>query len=172
MPLHTQDLLAQSNIRSLTDDDFPTVAALVRASFTRYIAPGWSTTAGESFNAEVTSDLFGQLAAAGAYSIGSFQGELLQGVLVMPTPTRLRMLFVDPARIKQGIGRRLWQQARKHLAEHHPDVQTVELNASPYAYGFYRQLGFVPLSREYQYLGSRTTRMACWLPAERFGAVL
>jgi len=170
MELNSRNLLAGTDIRALMYDDFSPAAVLVRESFTRHIAPDWSARACESFNAEVTPDLFRQLAETGAYSIGLFQGEALQGVLVMPTPTKLRMLFVDSRCIRQGIGRRLWRQARTHLAEQHPDVQTVELNASPFAYDFYLRLGFAPLSREFQHRGARTTRMACWLPAEWFGA--
>jgi GNAT superfamily N-acetyltransferase len=159
-------------IRPLAEDDFLGAAALVRESFMRHIAPDWSEAARESFCAEATPDLFAQLAEAGAFSIGLFEQGTLRGVLVMPKPTRLRMLFVDSRHLGRGFGRMLWQQARTHLATHHPDVQTVELNASPYAYGFYLQLGFAPLSREYANLGARTTRMACWLPAERLGAAL
>jgi GNAT superfamily N-acetyltransferase len=159
-------------IRSLVQGDFLGAAALVRESFMHHIAPDWSEAARESFCAETTPELFVKLSGAGAFSIGLFEQGTLRGVLVMPKPSRLRMLFVDSRHLGRGIGRSLWQQARTHLATHHPDVQTVELNASPYAYGFYLHLGFAPLSREFVHSGARTTRMACWLPAERVGAAL
>jgi hypothetical protein len=43
------------------------------------------------------------------------------------------MLFVHHAQLGKGIGARLWEAARLHVDSHHPDVKTVELNASPYA---------------------------------------
>ena len=53
-----------------------------------------------------------------------------------------------------------------------PEVKTIELNALPYALAFYRSIGFVPISREFESKGFRATRMACWLAAQTLCAEL
>lgn len=107
-----------------------------------------------------------------AYSIGMFTGERLVGLLIMPKPTIVQMLFTHPDWTRQGIGRSLWSHARAHLESAVPEVRTVELNALPFALRFYRYLGFAPISAEYVNKGARATRTACWLPAAALGAVL
>jgi predicted GNAT family N-acyltransferase len=80
------------------------------------------------------------------------------------------MLFVEPASLRQGVARALWEHARAYVETHHPEVTTVELNSTPYALQFYRSVGFVPISREFNRGGCRATRMACWLPARSLAA--
>jgi hypothetical protein len=53
---------------------------------------------------------------------------------------------------------------RTYLEERHPDVQTVELNSSPFALAAYEALGFFPISKPFKRKGAVATRMACWLP--------
>lgn len=88
----------------------------------------------------------------------------------MPNPALLGLLFVHPQALRQGIGKILWEHARSHIETEHPSVQTIELNATPNAISFYRSVGFVPISAEFNNAGSRATRMACWLPARKFAA--
>lgn len=94
------------------------------------------------------------------------------GYVLMPSPALLGMLFVDPSAHRRGIAMRLWEAAREHVEHAHPEVRTIELNATPHALGFYRCAGFVPISGEFVLGGCRATRMACWLPARRLGAAL
>jgi predicted GNAT family N-acyltransferase len=94
------------------------------------------------------------------------------GFILMPKPSLLGMLFVHPSSLRLGIGKQLWEQARAHVEVSFPEVKTVELNSTPYALHFYRSIGFVPISAEFQRGGCRATRMACWLPARALGAAL
>jgi GNAT superfamily N-acetyltransferase len=48
---------------------------------------------------------------AASCAIGAFAREQIVGFLLMPTPTLLGMLFVHPARLRQGIGTKLWEFA-------------------------------------------------------------
>jgi predicted GNAT family N-acyltransferase len=66
----------------------------------------------------------------------------------------------------------LWESARAHVESAFPDVETVELNSSPYAVAFYRSIGFVPISAEFARRGARVTRMVCGLPARAPGATV
>jgi len=107
-----------------------------------------------------------------AYALGAFIDAELVGFLLMPKPALIQMFFVTPERVRSGIGRALWETTRVYLESQRPEVRTVELNASSYALAFYRQLGFVPISAQFNRDGFRATRMACWLPARHIGAEL
>jgi GNAT superfamily N-acetyltransferase len=65
------------------------------------------------------------------------------GLLIMPEPSWLALLFVDPRAFRQGIGRALWDRAREFVVSLSPPVAEVRLNASTFAIGFYLRMGFV-----------------------------
>ena len=104
------------------------------------------------------------------FATGAYSEAEMAGVILMPSPSLLGLLFVRPRCLRLGIGRALWESARAHIETKFPEVSTVELNATPYAVGFYKSVGFVPISSEFERDGQRAVRMACWLPARVLGA--
>lgn len=147
-------------IHRLAENDYEDAARLIRKSFTHYVAPDWSMEASDSFCAAVSPAMLQTGDDAHRYCIGWFDAGVMTGVLIMPKPTWLRMLFVDPVKARQGIGSRLWNHACVHLGTHHPDIREVTLYASPYAYPFYQALGFVSRGEESCDDGMRATPMA------------
>jgi GNAT superfamily N-acetyltransferase len=76
------------------------------------------------------------------YRLATRQGKLA-GFIAMRDNSHLFHLFVGRALHGQGLGRRLWEQARDAaLAAGNPGVFTV--NASDHAMPMYRHLGFEP----------------------------
>src|ERR1700733_6758267 len=104
------------------------------------------------------------------FAAGAFSEDGIAGVVLMPSPNLLGLLFVHPRWVRLGIGEALWESARAHIEAGFPEVNTVELNATPYAALFYKSVGFVPISSEFEREGRRAIRMACWLPARTLGA--
>jgi GNAT superfamily N-acetyltransferase len=133
-------------------------------------ASGWEPNAQNVFLSESSPDQMARKLKAAALSFGAFTDGQIIGVLLMPTPTILGMLFVHSARLRRGIARSLWAHARAEIERTFPTVKTIELNSTPYAIAFYRSVGFVPISAEFELGGCRATRMACWLPARALGA--
>lgn len=172
-PPHLADAAERGpTLRPLNADDADAASALVMAAFDHLVAPTWSAEAGARFHRETSPAALREALTAPALALGAFDGGALRGVLLMRQPTRLDLLFVDPAALRRGIARWLWLQARQHLEAAVPPVTTVELNATRPALPFYRSVGFVPISREFDRGGCRATRMACWLPARALGAEL
>ena len=159
-------------IRELKSSDADAVSALSLASFERFIADSWSAAACDEYRVLVSATALSKGIEHCAYSIGAFDERRLLGFLLMPRPSLIQMFFVEPELVRQGIGRSLWLHARRDVEAWFPDVKTIELNASPHAIGFYRALGFAPISREFDSKGFRATRMACWLGARALGAEL
>jgi ribosomal protein S18 acetylase RimI-like enzyme len=156
--------------QQLNANDAEVASALIQCSFNELAAQDWENSARAVFLQESSPAALRTSLESPAFSAGTFSGAELIGLIVMPKPTVLSMLFVHPGRLRQGIGRHLWEQARAHIEATYPAAKTVELNSTPYALGFYRSLGFTPLSAEFRLNGCRATRMACWLPARALGA--
>lgn len=107
-----------------------------------------------------------------AIAAGAFSEDGMAGVILMPSPSLLGLLFVRPRRLRSGIGRALWEWVRAQIETRFPETDTIELNSTAYAVPFYKSVGFVPISAEFERDGQRATRMACWLPARALGANL
>ena len=157
-------------IRAATGEDADAASALVHASFHALAAADWQAEAVETFVRESSPDGIRARLATAAYAAVAHAGDAMVGFLLMPRPALLGMLFVEPRHARQGVGRALWEAARAQVQNAFPDTGTVELNATPYAYAFYRALGFAPISSEYRFHGTRATRMACWLRARELQA--
>ncbi len=157
-------------IRALTSADAAAAAAVVQRSFLAGVAPDWTREAVETFLGESSAETLTAKLREVALATGAFDGPDLHGVLLMQRPGMLGMLFVHPASRRQGIGRALWEHARRHVEAQHPDTRTVEVNAAPGAVAFYRAHGFAPLSTMFEREGARAMRMACWLPARALRA--
>jgi GNAT superfamily N-acetyltransferase len=155
----------QVQLRAVTEAEALATSVLVQASFTRLAAPEWEPSARDVFMAESTPEALAAKIKCATCATGAFSDRQLVGFLLMPTPALLGMLFVHPECLRRGIGRALWEHARAYVESTFSAVKTIELNATPCAYQFYRSIGFAPISAEYNREGCRATRMACWLPA-------
>jgi GNAT superfamily N-acetyltransferase len=146
--------------RKLEPADTPAASELVRRGFETYVAPEWESQAAREFvEIDIGRERMGRLIAESAFTAGTFSdgGELL-GLLIMPQPTWLALLFVDPELFRRGIARELWERARRFILMVTPPVEAVDLNASTFAIGFYLKVGFVA-GEKVESKGRRGTRM-------------
>jgi GNAT superfamily N-acetyltransferase len=157
-------------IRPVTIEEAEPASALVHLSFGELAAKDWQPEAVRVFFGESSPSAMRERLQSAAYAAAAFAGPGLVGFVLMPKPGLLGMLFVHPQHLRQGIGRALCEAARAQIQSAFPQTKTVELNSTPYAFAFYRSLGFAPISAEFQLQGTRATRMACWLPARSLGA--
>jgi len=146
------------------------ISRLVHRSFSQLAANDWEPHARQVFLGEASAAAIASALQAPAFAAVETVDKEPTGFILMRQPSTLAMLFVHPAHLRQGIGRRLWEAARSHIEAAFPEVKTVELNATPYAFHAYKALGFAPISAEFTHGGCRATRMACWLPARALAA--
>ena len=157
-------------IRKVVESEAIAASALVSVSFMALAANDWEAKAQTTFLEEASPEQMQRKLDLAACALGAYaQGNLI-GLLLMPRPAVLEMLFVHPEHLRQGLARSLWERARTEVESSFPAVKTVELNSTPYALRFYRAIGFAPISSEFVVSGCRATRMACWLPARALGA--
>ena len=153
----------QTTLRRASQADAMAVSELIHASFSALAAADWGESAGTTFLAETAPDALAAAIASSALTLVASTADRPVGLLLMPSPRLLALLFVHPSCLRHGIGRKLWEQARATIEANHPEVQTVELNATPNSVPFYRAIGFAPISTEFEFRGCRATRMACRL---------
>lgn len=159
-------------IRSLIDVHAEEASGVVRESFLALAAADWRPEAGKSFLEDTAPSPLRTKLSTMAFVAGAFCENQIAGVILMPSPALVGLLFVRPRWLRLGIGRALWESARAHIETAFPEVHTVELNATPYAVRFYKSVGFVPISTEFEREGRRAIRMACWLPGRVLGAAV
>ena len=153
-------------LRHANAEDASAISALVQAGFVEHIAAEWEPSARQSFLEDTSAEKLAPKLAEAAICLVAAQGDQVLGVIFLPRPTLVQLLFVSPEHLRTGIARSLWEAVRARLAEKHPEITTVELNSSPYAVGAYKALGFFPISEPFKRKGAIATRMACWLPGE------
>jgi GNAT superfamily N-acetyltransferase len=142
------------------------ISTLVQQSFAQFVAPDWDAEAQRVFMAESSPERLASLIPTAAFgAVAESRGQLV-GFILLPTPSLVGFLFVEPTFLRQGIAKGLWESARRHIESEYSAVKTVELNSSPYAVSAYKALGFYPISEPFRRGGCLATRMACWLPGQ------
>jgi predicted GNAT family N-acyltransferase len=159
-------------VRSLTNAHTAEASAVIQESFLALAAADWQPDARRVFLQTTAREPLENKLTTMTFAAGAFSEVGIAGVILMPEPTLLGLLFVRPRCLRSGIGRALWESARAHIETRFPEAHTVELNATPYAVPFYKSVGFVPISAEFERDGQRAVRMACWLPGRALGASL
>lgn len=129
-------------IRSLTPDDIPAAASLLRAAAEEFILHESSPDDAAAFLAAQGEErMRGFLAEGYVYHVAEVGGELA-GFVAVRQRSHVYSLYVDKRFHRRGIARRLWDVAREAaLGPDHPGAFTV--NASNHAVAFYESLGFV-----------------------------
>jgi GNAT superfamily N-acetyltransferase len=151
-------------IRRAAPADASAISTLVQAGFMAHIAPDWEALAVQSFLAETSAEKLAPTISEASFVAVYEEDGQIRGVISLPRPSLLQLLFVAPEHLRRGIGRSLWEDARAHVEEKHPEIKTIELNSSPFAVPAYKALGFFPISQPFRRKGAVATRMACWLP--------
>ncbi len=90
---------------------------------------------------------------------GCYLNNYLVGVIALRTGQHISLLFVRDKFHHLGVARKLINVAVDAVAMENPQIRAVTVNSSPYAVGFYKKLGFVPLGPEQRADGIRFTAM-------------
>lgn len=150
--------------RTPLNDDWPEVATTIQRAFDASVACDWTPQARATFFAEAspenlakafTEAFFGEIATA---------DDVWVGVIVLPTPRLLALLFVHPEFQRRYIASTLFTHAAAAVMAVDPPVSTISLNSTRAAIPFYESRGFFRISPEFTRSGTVAQRMALWLP--------
>jgi len=146
-------------IKPAVEADLEACAALVRKSFDRFVAPGYSPEGRETFYRFIRVEELRSLLGRGFSILCAWQEEALAGVLAVREVSHISLFFVDPRYMHRGVGRRLMASLLEELRSRKPLVTEVTVHSSPYAREIYRQLGFRAVGEPLEQNGIRFVPM-------------
>lgn len=145
-------------IKKIGAPAYPEAMSLIWTVFLQYDAPDFLPQGVTVFRSSLSDwSYIRTLDFWGAY-IG---GELVGVVALRRGSSHIALLFVDGRYHRRGIGRALFETARRNSVGR---IMTV--NASPYAVEVYLRLGFVPTAPEQYADGIRYTPMTYTKPPQ------
>ena len=122
---------------------------LVHETFFRFVSPLYSAQGNETFmRFNRYENILSQYDHGILHFWGCFDGEKLVGVICIREWGHICMLFVDGDYHHRGIARRLFETAKKACLQENAALSAITVNASPYAVGAYKRLGFVAMDCE------------------------
>lgn len=137
-------------IRRLRKAEESAAMELVWRVFRRFEAPEYGPEGIRTFQTYIMDP-----AAVSALMIyGAFDKDAVIGILAIRADAHISLFFVDPAWYRKGVGKALFC---RFLTD--SGVVRVTVNASPYAVGVYRRLGFCATAPEQITDGIRYTPM-------------
>lgn len=130
------------NIRVISDSDIPAVAQLMWQLSAEFIVHNCSAEDAAAFGRENNAEgLRGFVSAGTVYRVAEVDGQIA-GFIAIRDNKHLFHMFVGKAYQRRGIGRALWDAARRGaIKAGNPGVFTV--NSSNYALPVYQAFGFV-----------------------------
>ncbi len=138
-------------IRDMQPDEAGAVAALVQASFARFVAPEFDALGIENFCRFATANQIALRQTHGFKTLIAEQDGQICGMAQFRPPAHVLMLFVESRYHGRGIARRLLDEGVAHLCAQNPSVQMITVNSSPHAVPAYERLGFAatgPMSND------------------------
>lgn len=148
------------SIRHLKKNEWDMAVQLAWDTFLIYEAPEYSPEGVKNFSDFVKGEELKNMFYLGEYRAwGAFDdNDVIVGLLGIRKHWHISLLFVEPRLHHQGIATSLLKQAFSEGAKE--GVNTMTVNSSPYAIGFYHRLGFTDLDHERTTDGIRYTPMS------------
>ncbi|MFN8442879.1 MAG: GNAT family N-acetyltransferase [Caldilineaceae bacterium] len=91
----------------------------------------------------------------GYFTLVAELNDKMVGMIEVRLDNHITLLFVDSTAQGRGIGRKLIELAIRESSARHPELREMTVHATPNAVGFYRTVGFQPLSGEHHERGMR-----------------
>ena len=145
-------------IRELSENDWKGALELVWTVFSEFEAPEYEPEGIAVFREFIALDsISGMLSAGTMHMWGSFEGDVLTGVIATRGPGHISLFFVRKEYQRRGIARALFAVVEQYCRN--LNLNSITVNSSPYAVAVYRRLGFVDTDLETATNGIRFTPM-------------
>jgi GNAT superfamily N-acetyltransferase len=132
----------EATIRDAALDDASEISALVtRVALETFFAHGPEDGRSYFLAMNTPAAIAGKMRGNYRYHVAELDDRVV-GMIAMLNNTHLYHLFIDSAHAGHGIGRRLWEHARR-VCERHGNPGHFTVNSTPDAVGIYERFGFV-----------------------------
>lgn len=136
---------------------------LIEQVFDEFVAPDYSDEGIKFFkNVFINGeDFLAKFKSGAEIMYGAFAEEELVGCVSVNKKNKISCFFVKGIYHKKGVGKILFKQIEEEMMRRNERVIT--LNASPFAIGFYKKLGFTEVHKENEFNGIRYTEMEYYI---------
>lgn len=131
--------------------------SLVQKVFNQFVASDYSSEGVETFFRLVNVAYIESLGSRNGFVFGAFSGDRIIGLIAVRDSNYISLFFVDSDFQGLGIGRKLFEVARKEIACN--GEFAINVHSSPFAIPIYDALGFVKIDIEQYESGIRYTPM-------------
>lgn len=135
------------------------VNKLILEVFNKFIAQYYSEDGISNFYDYVNVDNMKARLKKGSFILVACDGDSIIGAIELRDDDHISQLFVHHKYHERGIAKRLVELSIAKARRNNVFIKKIGVYASPYAVGFYKRLGFVPLSEQLQKGGARFTPM-------------
>ncbi len=149
-------------IRKIKENEVSEALSLALEVFIQFEAPDYKPEGTETFKKDlIENDEFIENCKKGVCPIyAAFDGDNIVGIIGMrASKTHINLAFTKKEYHHRGIATAIFKFLLNDLLRENPDLKEITLNSSPYGLGFYKYIGFIPLSEEQEINGIRFTPM-------------
>jgi GNAT superfamily N-acetyltransferase len=145
--------------RRMVEGDETETSALIRRSFSKYIAHTYTEEGLEEFLKNTTPKALAARSAGGQTVILALAGTGIVGVIAIRAGNHISLLFVDESLHRKGVAGRLVSMALAAARDTDPSLCDFTVNSSPFAVSFYEKMGFRRIGPEQFMRGMLVTPM-------------
>ncbi len=151
--------LLQYPIRFAYKDEWNDIIQMVWKTFLKFEAPDYPEEGIKNFNEFITDHTLFRMFEKGYYRVMvALDGKKIAGVISVRDSSHISLLFVEESYHNRGIGKSLIEEMQEYLTLEE-GITKITVNSSPYAVGFYHNIGFTDTGLEQMSGGIRFTPM-------------
>ncbi|MGB2924850.1 MAG: GNAT family N-acetyltransferase [Limnothrix sp.] len=134
--------------RTQRDEKLAEISQLMAAVFDEFIAPGYDPQGIEVFSEYIQPQAIGDRLKRNHFLLVAILNQKIIGVLEMRNHNHLSLLFVTKSQQRQGIAKKLVQQATNYCLREEPDLTKLTVHSDPKAVPAYAAMGFTVTGSE------------------------
>lgn len=135
-------------IRRADIHDWDEAVALAWRTFLKFEAKDYGKEGVDSFRDFLSDAMMRRMFLMGEYPVFiALDGKKQVGMISLRNKKHISLLFVEEEYHRRGIGRRLIKSIEEYIRQEYRG-RMMTVNASPYAVGFYHQIGFEDVAPE------------------------
>lgn len=137
------------SVRAAYRNEWQEAIALAWRTFLKFEAPDYPQQGITSFREFITDTTLYRMFVIGNYQmfVATTDNKII-GMLTLRSINHISLLFVDELYHNKGVARELIRKACEFLKQEVGNMNTITVNSSPYAVGFYHKVGFCNIGEE------------------------
>jgi GNAT superfamily N-acetyltransferase len=138
--------MGKITIREMLEKESSKVFELVKAGFDEFVKPDLTEEGTSEFFRAAQNFIFDKPNNHFIF-VANFENAII-GMIDVRDNNHICLFFVDKKFQKEGVGRKLLEQALSKCISQAPEIRSIDINSSTFAVNAYERLGFVQTQEE------------------------